>query len=234
MSILSMPATSVLIEGGTTPNTPFGYCHELQLVANVDGTISPSSFIFGNKGDINVTSLDIDISALEALYGDILSKYSLVLSIYNPNEEYSAFNPYNYTLYTNHFPIPENITKKSTQTPYRCLLKLTEKVPSDGHIDEQEIWISKEFTATVNDTLWNDQIQQIIINATAPSLSILRAVRVVILNPRTYPFSNADLQARTASSTESLRHIFSISDSPPTLIIPRLPSKREYLKYSCI
>lgn len=145
-----------------------GYCHTIKLKVGLDGSVintkdSSTHIMLGNQGDRNITQLIFDVSALDEVIPDqtkTLSEYQHVL-IFNYDEPQAAANGQNYIAYTlssneaydeDFYQVIPGLTAKPGT--YKMIYALLEKVENttDGNTEGREIFISKEFTGTVNAT----------------------------------------------------------------------------------
>lgn len=145
-----------------------GYCHTIKLKVGLDGSVvntkdSSTHIMLGNQGDRNITQLVFDISALDEVIPDqtkTLSEYQHVL-IFNFDKPQVTANGLNYVAYqlTSNETFDEDtyeVIPALTSEPgtYRMIYALLEKVGNieGGNTNGREIFISKEFTGTVNAT----------------------------------------------------------------------------------
>lgn len=157
MAVLLVNRTTPLVGGGTTSNTPVGYCHDLTLIVHADGSLTPNNVVLGNKGDLNITRVTFDVTELEmAQVIDPLSDYISAVIVYNPTEERSENNPKTYEIDGPSWIVPEEVSTNAVQ--YRCLFTLTEREPPHT-TPETEKWVSNEFISVVNDTYWDQYVE---------------------------------------------------------------------------
>lgn len=156
MAVQLINQTTALTGGGSTNATPVGYCHDLTLVVHPDGSLTPNAVVLGNKGDLNIARLTFDVSELESAHViNPLSEYIASVIIYDPTQERSETNPRTYPMSGEYWVVPESLLQ--TAVTYRCLFTLTER--SSGHTTpSMEHWVSNEFTAMVNQTLWDADV----------------------------------------------------------------------------
>lgn len=145
--------------GQVTNNAiPRGYCHDLVLTVHANGVITPNTIVLGNKGDVNIARLNFDVSELIAQHIlDPLAEYASDLVVYDTSKPRSDDNPKTYIVDAPDWAVPEELLQQKAS--YQCLYILTERGGTHTTTD-QEKWVSMEFTATVNDTLWGEAIEQ--------------------------------------------------------------------------
>ena len=148
-------------------NTTSGFCHEYKVIIKRDGNVISSSLSFGNYGDKNITKITFDLSDLTYQGQYDFTRYTHALIIKFPDIvdednglDYKTYElPYEDSNSTSTFEVPEELTNSSSSS-YQLIYALLEQTDnSEGNIaDQQEIFISKVFTANVFPTSWNDNL----------------------------------------------------------------------------
>lgn len=148
-------------------NTTSGFCHEYTVIIKRDGSVISSSLSFGNYGDKNITKITFDLSDLTYQGQYDLTNYTHALIVKFPDIvdednglDYKAYElPYEDSNSTSTFEVPEELTN-SFSSSYQLIYALLEQTDSSaGNIaDQQEIFISKTFTANVFPTNYSDEL----------------------------------------------------------------------------
>ena len=165
MAVQLINSSVSLQGGGTTDVTPVGYCHEITLRVLSNGNISPNSFNFGNKGDINITKINFDVSDLINNNIINLNEYSMTLFCFDPSQAHSENNPIKFYITDNEWIIPSSLTLNHLNSSYKFIL-LIKEVQGVHTNPARECWISQEFSGSNNDTNWDAAMSTAIDNAT--------------------------------------------------------------------
>lgn len=146
-------------------NTASGFCHEYTVTINKDGSVSPATLSFGNYGDKNITQIKFDLSDLTYQGQFNLKNYTHVLVVRFP-EVVDEENGLDYKTYelsydenstSSVFEVPEEITTSGVLS-YQLIYALLESSNEGNVADQQEIFISKTFLASMQQTDWSDDI----------------------------------------------------------------------------
>lgn len=173
---------------GTGSSTYEGYCHEITITLNLDGSVSPRVIPFGNCGDKNITQFSFNVQSLIVAVPTLKDNYTFSLNIYDPSLPKTNDNPTKYT-FTDKFVLPEKYTAKAGT--YKCIFCLTENT-NDAHntTDTLEQWVSQVCTAVVNPTVWDDSLMDFFdsITTIVDNAGFL-AKPAIILTPRSDHYS---------------------------------------------
>lgn len=141
------------------PHTSIDYCHEVSIAIGINGSVTPSSVILGNYGDINITRLTINLDDLkkcdEKHYN--LSLYDHLLLIKNTTNNTIESYDCNYDAAKNqaYLEIPGTITSTLPPGRYKLIYVLQEQDAANGSTSHAEQFVSDEFSGIINATSWD-------------------------------------------------------------------------------
>lgn len=146
-------AAQILAEEAETKS----YRKTQKITVGVNGEISGAPLDLGAAGDSNVTAIEFDTSALD-WYQSNLENYEAILTFFHDGTYYT------YSFDGKLFPVPSDITVDGVE--WQVIFALKEKLDDEtsGNIEEpqeQEIFISQQFTATItipsHATYWTER-----------------------------------------------------------------------------
>lgn len=158
-----------------------GFCHEIDITIHINGSLTPSSIILGNKGDSSITLLKFHLEELEEadLCSGGLDNYEHILSASNGIELYANYNS---DEHISTVSIPGTMLENAGTL--QLLYELVEINPPSGNINQKEVFVSNVFSGIIYDTDWNADLVNLIAEAeTQDDLFECLTKRNIIIEP---------------------------------------------------